>query len=136
MPAASLQRSDEYPVVEKAWGLEYVLYNGPAPYCLKVLAINPDWQCSLHKHLAKAETFLCAEGGVVVEYQDGETAAGSPIITTTTLHVGDSLHVPAGALHRFWSALPGSPGLLLEASTHHDDEDVVRVETSRKREAL
>jgi mannose-6-phosphate isomerase-like protein (cupin superfamily) len=133
MPNASLQRSDSYPVVEKAWGVEFVLYNGPAPYCLKVLHIEPGVQCSLHKHREKAESFVCAEGQVVVEYQDGEAPDGSPMLAATTLRVGDSLHVPPGTLHRFWSSLPDTPGLLIEASTHHDDSDVVRVEPSKKR---
>lgn len=102
--------------VKKAWGYEVVLCNEPE-YCRKDLHINPRKKCSLHYHPIKKETFLLKSGSVVV--QSGETEY--------VMLPGFALTIPPGTKHRFWSHYGG---VLEEISTHHSDEDVVRLEPS------
>jgi mannose-6-phosphate isomerase-like protein (cupin superfamily) len=108
-------------VVPKAWGREVWLVNNEL-YCLKELHISPGWQCSLHRHRVKDETFVmsCGEVQVSVETPDGRFEA--------SLKPGEAVRIPVGCYHRFSSR---TGGVLLEVSTHHDDEDVEREEPSR-----
>ena len=105
--------------VEKTWGCEDWLVNTEA-YCAKILTINQHCGGSYHHHENKDETFLCLSGCVMLllEQDDGR-------METHELGIGGSVHIPPGAAH----LLIGSseePCILLEVSTHHDDEDVVR----------
>lgn len=111
--------------IAKKWGLEEVLVNNDK-YCSKLLWITPGFQCSLHYHSIKDETFVAMDGATRVEYiVDGKTY--------NTILLGsrrDSLHLPPNTPHRFWSfGCEGS--LLLEVSTPHSDADVTRIEESR-----
>jgi mannose-6-phosphate isomerase-like protein (cupin superfamily) len=110
----------------KAWGLEEWLVNNES-YCAKLLWISPGWQCSLHYHSIKKETFIAVDGLTRVEYfVDGKKF--------DTILVGwrrDVLTVPPGTPHRFWSM--GEVGsTLFEVSTTHSDNDVTRIEESRQ----
>lgn len=113
--------------VAKKWGLEEWLVNNEQ-YCAKLLWITPGFQCSLHYHPVKKETFVALDGLVRVEYYiDGGKKK------VETLLVGwrrDVLTLPPNTPHRFWS-IGSDGGLLLEVSTTHDDADVVRIEESR-----
>lgn len=104
--------------VPKAWGHEVWLVNTDL-YCLKELHISAGWQCSLHRHRIKDETFLVQSGDVEIELG----------ARRWTAHVGDAIHVPAMTWHRFGSS--GS-AQLLEVSTHHSDDDVERREMSQR----
>lgn len=113
--------------VAKKWGLEEWLVNNDK-YCAKMLWITPGFQCSLHYHPVKHETFVALDGLVRVEYY---IKGGKQKIET--ILVGwrrDMLTLPPNTPHRFWSIGPDG-GLLLEISTTHDDADVVRIEESR-----
>lgn len=116
--------------VAKKWGLEEWLVNNEQ-YCAKLLWITPGFQCSLHYHPVKKETFVALDGLVRVEYYiDGGKKK------VETLLVGwrrDVLTLPPNTPHRFWS-IGSDGGLLLEVSTTHDDADVVRIEESRATE--
>lgn len=103
--------------VAKAWGEEIWVANTPL-YCGKWLVLNKGWQCSLHHHKVKDETFHILEG--LVGFELGDTSA--------VLHPGNTVHVPAGTKHRF-TGLEASH--ILEISTFHSDEDVFRDEPSR-----
>jgi D-lyxose ketol-isomerase len=107
------------PKHDKLWGAEYWLHNGK--YCMKVLALEPGFQSSLHYHEKKEETFLVIAGAVVLE---------SPPGVTHLLLPGDFYDLPPLTSHRFWTE--DHPALIAEASTHHDDNDVVRLENSRE----
>jgi mannose-6-phosphate isomerase-like protein (cupin superfamily) len=104
-------------VVEKEWGFENVICNTPL-YCAKFLHISPGKRSSLHRHMHKDETFYVMDGECWIEIGP---------IGPQTLCKGDSKHIPPGYNHRF-SSKDGCT--LLEVSTHHSDEDVIRLEPS------
>ena len=107
-------------VVDKLWGHEEILVNEPE-YCCKRLYLNPGFQCSLHYHRIKKETFIVEKGAIRLKH-------GEEIM------VLDRYDAPRTILpntpHRFNAFR--DPAVILEVSTHHDDEDVVRLEPSRK----
>jgi quercetin dioxygenase-like cupin family protein len=88
-------------------------------YCLKELHLTAGWQCSLHRHRIKDETFLVQSGEVEIELGSRRWLA----------HAGESIHIPPMTWHRFGSR---NAAMLLEVSTHHSDEDVERLEMSRR----
>jgi mannose-6-phosphate isomerase-like protein (cupin superfamily) len=117
-----LSKFSGYPHVAKQWGTEIWLTNNPL-YCAKLLVLKPGMACSLHRHIAKTETFFILQGEVRVEIG----THGLPEYK----HPGDSVHLPAGTFHRF--ADPGGsnvPAIILEVSTEHDDADVERLASS------
>lgn len=112
--------------IAKLWGFEEWLVNNDK-YCAKFLWITPGFQCSLHYHPIKKETFTALDGLIRVEYHVDNKKV-------ETLLVGrnrDTLTIPPGTPHRFYS-MGGEGGLLLEISTPHDDADVVRIEPSKE----
>lgn len=104
--------------VDKQWGTEYWVSNTEL-YCVKLLKLNAGFQCSLHAHKVKDEEFHVIEGHVRLERDD----------FVHYLSPGESLRISPSSFHRFSSA---EGALILEASTFHDDADVVRHEISRK----
>lgn len=108
-------------VVEKVWGKETWLVNDE--YCGKILSLKPGYACSLHYHPVKRETFYVQFGSVTLERHlpDG--------IKLELLLPGDTRTIPAHTPHRF-SSQTGAE--IIEISTHHSDEDVVRIEESRR----
>lgn len=107
--------------IDKAWGSELVLVNEPE-YCAKILNILPRKKCSLHYHNQKKETFIVQSGVIRLEWRD---VRGTPI--NQLLFLNESRTIMPGTPHRF-SSVEG--GKILEISTHHSDEDVVRIEPS------
>lgn len=98
------------------WGWEYWLVNNDL-YCAKLLElVAPKIRSSLHYHEKKDETFIILDGKVVLEVH-GENHL---------LATGDSIRLCPKVQHRFWSVSKNS--LILEVSTHHDDDDTVRLE--------
>jgi mannose-6-phosphate isomerase len=112
--------------VEKLWGTEHWLVNN-SHYCGKILTLAPGWMCSLHYHPVKTETFYCLGGAVRLEVHE----KGAPAEYKVILLAGDAYTIPAATPHRF-QALYGKQAKLLEISTPHSDEDVVRLEDSRE----
>lgn len=98
--------------VKKVWGEEWWIVNNDA-YCGKRLILRKGFQCSLHRHPVKRETFYVQSG--MVRMQLGEK--------TFTMPPGTSVDIPAGTWHRF-GGLRNS--VIFEFSTHHDDADVER----------
>lgn len=105
-------------VHRKAWGRELWITNSPL-YCAKRLIIKAGWQCSLHYHKIKDETFTAIRGRVLIE-------VGAERVQ---LDIGDSVRIRPGAAHRF-AALVDSE--LFEVSTMHLEADVYRLEPSRR----
>jgi len=103
--------------IQKLWGFEDVLYN--VDYCMKVLNLNPDYQSSLHYHVVKHETFLVIYGECDLEFDN----------VTRQLDRGDYQVIPPGTKHRF-RAINGLC-IIAEASSHHSDDDVIRIDPSR-----
>lgn len=106
-------------VVKKVWGEEHTLVDEPT-HCAKILKLKAGWQSSLHHHKKKDETFFVKLGSIAIEVDGRIFLAG----------VDDKIRIPPGTVHRFstWT----NKGELMEVSSHHEDEDVVRHEPSRQ----
>jgi mannose-6-phosphate isomerase-like protein (cupin superfamily) len=113
-------------LVPKLWGHEEWLVNNDK-YCAKYLILKYGYQCSLHYHKKKDETFYVLEGLVNLEIYDDMNDR----ILTYPLRPGDSYRIKPNLSHRFYTKTPEAK--LLEVSTTHYDEDSYRLEISRKR---
>lgn len=109
--------------VTKSWGEEVWHYND-GDYCMKELNIVRGAASSMHVHPIKKETFLVVEGVVVLEFPFGQG------LEMHEMHPGDSHTIMPRQPHRFFCLTPTAK--VVEASTHHDDADVVRLEGSRQ----
>jgi mannose-6-phosphate isomerase-like protein (cupin superfamily) len=105
-------------MVPKAWGYEQWIENNDK-YCCKILGLNKGYQCSLHYHKNKDETFLVTVGHVRLELGD----------EVLHLRPGSFARVPQNTLHRFAGI---EDSVIIEVSTHHEDSDSYRTEESRK----
>lgn len=110
--------ADEGKFVQKVWGSELWLTN-EAEYCAKVLTVKPGFECSLHLHPKKAESFIVLRG-------TGWCVRGTQTIPLT---IGAVVRIDPGVQHRF--AAIDTELMLLEVSTHHSDDDVERRAESR-----
>lgn len=120
------QGPEDREFVAKLWGWEEILCNNEQ-YCSKLLWITPGFQCSLHYHKIKHETFVAMDGLIRVQYSINNSM--QEVILSGRRR--DALTLPPNTPHRFWS-LGGEGACLLEISTTHSDEDVVRLEPSRE----
>ncbi len=111
-------------VVPKVWGTEHWVVNTDK-YCFKLLTINPGFQCSLHYHKKKDETFIVYEGEILLEQRDSR---GFPY--EELLEAGMQRHIEPKTPHRFQAR--NTVAIVFEISTYHDDADVVRIEESKK----
>lgn len=107
-------------IVEKVWGYEEWIINTPI-YCGKKFLLRKGYQSSLHYHPEKDETFYVDKGKVLLEL-NGEKI---------TMNPGDSQRILPEQRHRFFGL---EESIIYEFSTHHSDDDVVRLEESRKME--
>jgi mannose-6-phosphate isomerase-like protein (cupin superfamily) len=112
--------------ITKVWGIEEVLVNNDH-YCSKIMHLRHGYQSSLHYHEIKTETFFALAGLIFVEYYP---EPGKKLETILNGSIREGLHLPAGTAHRF-RPLCGD-AMMLEVSTKHSDEDVVRLEPSRE----
>lgn len=109
--------------VKKLWGWEYWIVNNDK-YCFKVLTIDPGFQCSLHFHNIKDETFVVYQGTILLETCDAQRS-----VYERVLNAGSKQHIPPKTPHRFRAL--NAPATVFEISTHHDDADVVRIVDSQ-----
>ena len=109
-------------IVPKVWGYEKWIENNDK-YCSKLLSLNKGYQCSLHYHKIKDETFLVTKGHVRFE-KDGEVLH---------LREGGFVRIAPGVKHRFAGI---EDSLIVEVSTYHDEADSYRIEESRKMDAV
>jgi len=100
--------------IEKSWGYELILENDQ--YCMKLLVYTRPVASSLHYHPKKRETFYVTSG--LFEIDHGEQG------NAMTYRPGMHLTIPAGLAHRVRCL---EPGTIVEASTHDDSEDCVRL---------
>lgn len=98
------------PVIDKPWGYERVLFEGP-DYMVKELTLLHG-RTSLHYHEYRHETLLAVESNGSVDV-DGQS------ITFADQSVVD---IPVGVRHRIWG-----PAHVLEVATLYPD-DVIRIE--------
>ncbi len=105
-------------IVPKVWGYEKWLENNEK-YCCKLLSLNKGYQCSLHYHKNKDETFLITQGHVRLELGD----------EVMHLYPGAFVRIPPNTPHRFTGM---DDSLIMEVSTYHDEADSYRLEESRR----
>ena len=103
--------------VKKLWGSEEWLVNNEL-YCAKFLNLKKGFQCSLHYHKVKDETFYILEGTIELQVEG----------RYFKLLTGMERRIRPFEAHRF-KAL-SQKAKMLEVSSHHDDEDSYRLEKS------
>ena len=109
---------EEIKTVQKVWGKEIIIVNRKE-YCGKLLCVDYGSQSSYHYHKEKTETFYALSGTVALTI-DKKDYMLTPFTRPKTIMPGQG--------HMF-TGLTGA--VILEISTHHDDNDVVR-ETESK----
>lgn len=131
--------------VEKIWGSEDWLINNEL-YCSKYLNLSKGYECSLHYHIKKDETFYILCGEVELYYLDLRGLVGQwsvkgsivqaeiPIdlnkVKMKVLRHQDQIRIKPYLAHKFRSRTFASK--ILEVSTTHKDEDSYRITESRK----
>ncbi len=109
-------------IVEKEWGEEQWIVN--REYCGQRLLLRQGYRSSLHCHKIKDETFYLLAGTMKVEVgTDPENLAVSELTK------GDILHLAPNTWHRFTGLTDVE---FMEFSTHHDDEDSIRLTHSER----
>ena len=108
--------------VPKEWGHEEWIVNHPG-YCGKRLVFFGEYQCSMHHHKIKTETFYVLTGTVYLE-TDLHGHKQTRIMTP-----GDIAHIEPLTWHRL-TALENAE--VFEFSTFHMEEDSYRCTTSGK----
>jgi mannose-6-phosphate isomerase len=103
--------------IPKVWGAEEIIVNNDY-YCGKILHLAPGHRCSLHYHPIKKETFYVLSGDVVLRVGD----------QSHFLSQGTSYTISPSTPHSF-HAVDG-PATMIEFSTPHSDDDVVRLAPS------
>ena len=139
--------------VPKKWGYERWIVNNDL-YCCKELFVAQGHGCSIHYHKNKFETFYIKKGmisllllkdveSIRTEYADGYT---SPLSLRDILPYdiwvekgygcnfqllkaknSDPVDIPRNSPHMFYAH---EDSLILEVSTHHEDEDSYRLTES------
>ena len=106
----------ELPVdnIQKRWGYEEILVNGD--YCCKKLHIYQGAVTSYHSHPVKMETFMLQEGEVLVQLEGQWVRLRNKPLT-----------IRPGQFHLIIGL---TDAVIMEVSTHHSDDDVVRETTS------
>lgn len=117
--------------VTKKWGTEVWLENDKT-YCVKLLFLKEGFQSSLHFHPIKRETFTCVAGKVRLEVMPHykQSPDYHDIVHRVFLQPYQHYTLEPGIPHRF-TPITGE-AVIVETSSFHSDEDVVRLEESRK----
>lgn len=108
--------------VEKEWGHEEWIVNNLA-YCGKKMVFKAGYQCSMHYHKVKDETFYVQSGKIVLEL-DFQGRQETRVMTA-----GDTIHIVPGMWHRVSAILDSE---VFEFSTFHMDGDSYRRTSSGK----
>jgi len=120
IPAIKLDQLDQ--VIKKIWGHEEWIINNEK-YCGKKLVFNAGYQCSMHHHKIKDETFYIQSGTVILETErDGKKE-------TRLMTPGDTARIIPLVWHQL-TALTNAQ--VFEFSTFHMEEDSYRKTTSGK----
>ena len=111
-------RKESLITVDKVWGEELWLVNSNK-YCGKLLIIDRNAKGSYHYHEKKEETFMAIEGYVRLIIE-GKEYLLAPFTRPKTIEPGEK-HSIEGI----------TEAVILEISTTHDDDDVVRLKKSK-----
>ena len=110
-------------MVAKVWGREEVMYNGA--YAFKKLIFHHGGCGSKHFHRIKDETWWVASGVFTLVMTDPKTGLES----VRTLEQGDTARIPPCTPHQV-RCISVEGGMIIEASTHHNDNDTYRITPS------
>lgn len=102
--------------VKKKWGKEVWLVNNDK-YCAKFLYVDKGAQSSYHYHPIKQETFIPWEGEVLLNIKGTEFILEEPYT------------INPNTPHSFYGI---TDAVILEVSTPHSDEDIVRLTESKE----
>ncbi len=111
---------------KKSWGWEEWIVNNDL-YCGKRLHFDVcGGETSLHFHARKHETMFVESGTFLVTTVDPVTAEH----TRHELYEGDSIVITPNLVHRITNTGfgPSDEGVMVEFSTHHEDDDSYRVQ--------
>jgi mannose-6-phosphate isomerase len=118
------QQAEVYraPRQQKPWGHEQIFAAEDGKYVGKIIYVNAGQSISLQYHERKEETISVISGTAEIQY--------GPIrgeLTEATFGPGDTIHLPAGAVHRVAAV---TDVVFAEASTAPPGwrEDVVRLQ--------
>ena len=109
-------------ISSKTWGFEDEIVN--LEYCGKRMFLREQYRCSVHHHVKKDEVLLVASGLAYFEVGDEPDK-----LSGSYLQDNDRIHIKTGQWHRFTGL---RDTLIMEFSTHHDDEDCIRATKSSK----
>ena len=104
--------------VNKKWGYEIWIVNNEY-YCGKMLVLKKGAQCSLHYHPKKRETFCVLEGKIRLNVNSEKYTMSS---------TSDPITIEPNEPHMFYGIQRSE---ILEVSTPHSDDDVVRMSESQ-----
>ena len=110
--------------VKKLWGYEFWLANNEK-YCAKFLKVIPGFQSSIHAHAIKDETFIGYSGTTQLNIHDVK----GNITAVHAIHPGMQYRLHQEVFHSFQAV---NVSWILEISTPHSDNDVIRLQKSRK----
>ena len=106
--------------VDKVWGIEVWVVNCPL-YCGKLLFLDKGATSSLHYHPKKQETFFALSGQTALTIE-GKDYMLNPASRPKTIYPKQK--------HQFTGL--SEDIIILEISTQHEEEDVVRLTQSQK----
>jgi len=113
---------------KKKWGAEFLVRN-TEKYCVKIMTLEPDTQCSMHFHEDKEETFVLVSGEMIVETINTKNAERS---VTHLVVVGDAVTLKPGTPHTFYCPEGAiQTAVFIEASTEDSPNDSYRIFPSR-----
>jgi mannose-6-phosphate isomerase len=107
---------------DKPWGHELIFAAVDGKYIGKVIHVNAGHSLSLQYHREKEETISVTSGEALIQY-----GPSADQLTDRRFSAGDTIHLPAGVLHRITAI---SDLDFAEVSTAYPGwrEDVVRLE--------
>lgn len=136
--------------VPKTWGHEEWLVNEPL-YCLKKLVVLPGFWCGFHYHIKKTESFYITSGTLRLSLLTGMNEKGESSLLKAPdnptaedidkllehsqlvmfhenipLEKGCQIKIDPLTIHSF-TPFDDKPVEFFEVSTHHDDNDSIRI---------
>ena len=112
-------------VVNKSWGNEIrIVDNEDNNYSGKLLNINQNESTCIHFHSKKHKTFYVLTGSLSIEIIEPESAE----VMRYTVDSEETFEIEQNVAHRLYAQDNGVT--VIEISTHHDDEDVYRVQAA------